>query len=464
LSRDELSRALDFQSRRAMEDLSPVDETPRWIIEAARKKYNARGGFSIGRILTELSLVSAGMLVEALETQLMSAARAPENRLEALELILAKLRGSANLLTLINHILVLSLELVDAEEAALFIGGRGGGSMAILRPTGRTAEELTSVETSLERGVAGWVCRTSTPVFSNNASMDPRFDGGVDATEGRGVAGLMCVPLAVPDGGLGALGVAKKAGGFLPEDIFLLKAFASQAAAALECARLRIREAESRRREARAALMISDAMLHEMKKTMCPLQGYAKRLQERASDERVEKYCSIVDRTLTRLVSRVEDMVRYFNGGFPLIRDTLDLSELLGELESRSWAECRLSGVALRLDAQKGIRVHADRELLLNCLLYLVQNGREAMPAGGELSVDARESRDMVTIRVSDDGPGVPAGDLQTVFDPFYSNGKAHKAGLGLSIARAIVEAHGGVIRAESTPHGASFAITIPSA
>ncbi len=458
-----------------------MDGVSGWVLEAARKKYNSRDEFSLGKILTELSLVSSEKLLEALETQALAAVETPANRLESLNLIVERFNSASNLLNLINQILVLSAGLVDAERTSLVICDDTDDSLVILRPTGPKAEELKDVTVPPDKGIAGWVCRNLSPVLSNDASSDYRYAPEIDATGGQ----ILCVPLTVKGGRLGAIEVADKAApdssaegaaGFSAEDLSLMQVLGAQAAAAIENARLSLilsrLDAESREREARAAasekrraaVLVSDAMLHEMRKSIGPLQVYAKRLREKTADERVEKYGSFVEKTMTRLVSRAEDVVRYLNGGFPLIRDTLELEELFKELEQRSWVDCRLSGVALRFNARKGIRVHADKEMFLRCLENLVQNGREAMSEGGKLAVDARKIQDMVTIRVSDEGPGIPSGELERVFEPFYSNGKPHRAGLGLSIAKAIVEAHGGVIRAEPAPRGASFAITMPAA
>ena len=95
-------------------------------------------------------------------------------------------------------------------------------------------------------------------------------------------------------------------------------------------------------------------------------------------------------------------------------------------------------------------------------LLNLVMNGLEAMPRGGVLSLGAVASRDSVAVTVEDTGDGIAPDLLPTIFEPYVTT-KVQGMGLGLAIARKIVEAHGGRIDVGSRPgKGTRFAITLP--
>jgi len=106
--------------------------------------------------------------------------------------------------------------------------------------------------------------------------------------------------------------------------------------------------------------------------------------------------------------------------------------------------------------------LRADRDRIKQVLLNLVLNAIEAMPSGGRLTLGAAVSGAALTLTVSDTGGGIPAELLPRVFEPYVTT-KTRGLGLGLAIARRIVEAHGGRIEAESEAgQGTRFRITLP--
>jgi signal transduction histidine kinase len=126
-------------------------------------------------------------------------------------------------------------------------------------------------------------------------------------------------------------------------------------------------------------------------------------------------------------------------------------------------------GVTLELDVEEGLPpVLADAPRVAQVVGNLLGNALRFTPRGGRVLVQARPARsDEVMVTVRDNGPGIPAEDLPHVFDRFWRTERAGHgaAGLGLSIAKAIVEAQGGSIWVESTPGtGAAFSFTLPIA
>jgi len=110
-----------------------------------------------------------------------------------------------------------------------------------------------------------------------------------------------------------------------------------------------------------------------------------------------------------------------------------------------------------------------DAQQVMRAFLNLVQNAIQHTPAGGQIALGACQARGMVTVEVRDTGNGIAAGDLPRIFERFYRGDPARSrdagAGLGLAIARGIVEAHGGTIWAESAPGGGtSIRFTLPIA
>ncbi len=102
---------------------------------------------------------------------------------------------------------------------------------------------------------------------------------------------------------------------------------------------------------------------------------------------------------------------------------------------------------------------------LLQAVLNLIQNAEQALASrrGGRIGVEVVDDGAHVVLRVSDDGPGVPAADADAIFQPFVtSRPRPESTGLGLSVARAIAEAHGGSLQLEPLPQGAVFTLRLP--
>ncbi|HEX8241849.1 MAG TPA: ATP-binding protein [Longimicrobium sp.] len=145
----------------------------------------------------------------------------------------------------------------------------------------------------------------------------------------------------------------------------------------------------------------------------------------------------------------------------------LDVGEVVGQAAAALAELAREKGVSLSATVASGLpRVWADRERLLQVLANLGGNAVKFTPAGGSVTVRAERNGGSVRVSCQDTGPGIAGEDLPHVFDRFWQARSTRRAGagLGLAIARGIVEAHGGTISAESTPGvGSTFAFTLPA-
>jgi signal transduction histidine kinase len=112
--------------------------------------------------------------------------------------------------------------------------------------------------------------------------------------------------------------------------------------------------------------------------------------------------------------------------------------------------------------AQYNVTVRVDVDKIKRVFVNLIKNSVEAMPEGGNLTIRSKAMKDKVRIAFSDTGPGMSKEVLDRIFVPLFTT-KAKGMGLGLSICKRIVEAHGGSIAAESTlGKGTTFTMTIP--
>jgi signal transduction histidine kinase len=124
-------------------------------------------------------------------------------------------------------------------------------------------------------------------------------------------------------------------------------------------------------------------------------------------------------------------------------------------------------GVAIQSHGSPDIPFRGDEDLLRRLVLNVMQNAVQHTPAGGLVAVDIRQESASVTIRVSDQGAGIPPEDQRRIFDRFVQLDPARRGqgtGLGLPIARWIAEAHRGTLTLEqSSPSGTTFCVSLPT-
>jgi signal transduction histidine kinase len=176
-------------------------------------------------------------------------------------------------------------------------------------------------------------------------------------------------------------------------------------------------------------------------------------------------------RSLSQLIDDLFEMAQLDAGGLQLERQPNSISDLISDtLESFS-AQAERQGVRLEGSCAPGIDpVWIDAQQIGRVLSNLVGNALRHTPAGGTVSVRASITSEGVQVQVSDTGEGISADDLPRVFEQFYRGEKSRSratggAGLGLAIAKGIVEAHDGRIWVESKPgQGTHFYFTVPAA
>ncbi|WP_052519461.1 PAS domain-containing sensor histidine kinase [Archangium violaceum] len=169
-------------------------------------------------------------------------------------------------------------------------------------------------------------------------------------------------------------------------------------------------------------------------------------------------------RRMGRLIQDLLDVARLEAGRLSLNVSPQTPASLLREAIDSAGPEA--TGHQLHLDASEETpHVLADRDRLLQVFSNLLGNALKFTPEGGEIRVGARVEGEQVRFHVRDTGPGIPPESLAHIFDRFWQANRTDRrgAGLGLSIARGIVEAHGGTLQVESEPgRGSTFSFTVP--
>lgn len=169
---------------------------------------------------------------------------------------------------------------------------------------------------------------------------------------------------------------------------------------------------------------------------------------------------------MNMLIRDLVDATRIEAGGLLLNPEICSVAALLDESATMNSPLARERGVQLEVDAPRDLEVRADRHRILQLLSNLVTNALRFTEEGGRVRVSARRVGEDVRLSVADTGAGIPEEDLPHVFDRFWQRHASTRgsAGLGLTIARGIAEAHGGRIWVESRfGEGSTFHVTIPA-
>ena len=321
-------------------------------------------------------------------------------------------------------------------------------------------EELYFEFDPKEAGVAQWV-------FEHNE----RAGLGTDTLPG---ASALYLPLVGSAGSIGVVAVRPTESSRLldPDQLHLLESLLNQVALAIERTRLseEAQQAHVRVETERMRNAILSSVSHDLRTPLATITGAASSLVEEQGEmdpaARRELSRSIyreADR-LDRLLKNLLDMMRIEAGAVQLSKEWHPVDEVVGAALAR--LEGRLQDHAVNTTFPPDLPlVLVDGVLLEQVVINLVENAVKYAPPGSAIDMSASASEREVVVEVADRGPGIPVGEETRIFDKFYRGKFAREGGvgLGLTICRGIVEAHGGRIWAENRRGGgAVFRFAIP--
>jgi two-component system sensor histidine kinase KdpD len=288
-------------------------------------------------------------------------------------------------------------------------------------------------------------------------------------------ARALYVPLVASRGSVGVLGIDLPSGEgpVAPEQLHLLETFAAQTALAIERVALAEEAQQARLRSETERLRNSllSAVSHDLRTPLAAITGSASTLVEGGDaldpETRRELAQGIEDEAdrLNRLVHNLLDMTRLESGGIRVRKDWHSLEEIVGSALDRM--EKALGGRRVVTDLPAALPLVAlDPLLIEQALINLLDNAVKHTPPDAPIEIAASVDDGVVSVLIADRGPGFAPDEVERVFDKFYRGGTAASrsgAGLGLTIVRGILEAHGGRVVAENRPGGgALFRITLP--
>ena len=289
-----------------------------------------------------------------------------------------------------------------------------------------------------------------------------------------GTKSFLVVPLSARGRILGALTLATSGRVLTEEDLIVAGEIAQRGALVADNARLF--------QEAQRLVQLRDEMVgivsHDLRNPINAIRlnaqvlrrVYEKAPADSASREKLEQLTVNIERAAdsgNRLITDLLDSARIDAGTLMITPAPVDLGELVREAADGVRPLAASKGLELELSADPpGAVVRCDRERMLQVLSNLLGNAIKFTPEGGRVAVRAQLADGEATIAVQDTGRGISEHELPHIFDRFWQAKETHRlgAGLGLSIAKGIIEAHGGRIWAESEPGlGSTFSFTLPA-
>jgi two-component system OmpR family sensor kinase len=224
---------------------------------------------------------------------------------------------------------------------------------------------------------------------------------------------------------------------------------------------------------------------HELRTPLTSIQGFSQAILDgTARDGEAQRHAAQIindeAERMTRLVNDLLDLAKLDAGQIVMAQEPVDMGQLLRGCVEKLSPQARKSSIELQLDVGALPSLSGDNDRLAQVFTNLVDNALKHTPQGGRVTVAAREVQEpptgkgekavpRIAVSVADTGSGIPPEDLSRIFERFYQVDKSrHRkdrgAGLGLAIAKEIVQAHDGQIKAESVVGvGTKFTVTLPA-
>jgi signal transduction histidine kinase len=377
--------------------------------------------------------------------------------------------------TYLQSLLSAAAELTESESASLLEYDEAAQEFYFRYVPWFHRDAVRSARVPLNGSVAGWVFLQAKPLVIDDATRDSRHCKKIDELIGFTTRSILAVPLMVHGKPVGSFEVFNKKEKYSGRDILVVESLAALAATALQNEMLE-KSVSSSQDEARELDRLKNEFIaissHELRTPLGLILGHATFLKELLGGEYHEQVDSII-RNSSRLKDIIESLtsVDNYETGGALVRSRKVSAARIIEDVAASFKDMALKkSIAIKKEVPHGedLWVDIDGGKIAIVLSNLVKNALTFTNEGGQVIIRGERQTEYVQISVEDNGVGIPASDLPRVFDRFYQV-ESHLTrrhggmGLGLSVAKVMVEMHGGRIWAESTEGlGSTFIFLLP--
>ena len=405
--------------------------------------------------------------------------RRQADRLQRILEISQVLTSTYDLEQLLQVILESATELTVTEAASILLLNEDGSELRFAATTGRNKDKLMALRVPLEGSLAGTILTSGEPMMFDHVQQDPRHFATVDKQISFESRSMLGVPLRIRDRAIGVLEALNKVdnSAFSDEDGRVLMTLAAQAAVAIENARLITALQKAYEQLNRVDQIKSNFIAiasHELRTPLGVIMGYAAMLKEDAQNPETSEHLDKVLGSALRLRDLIDDMVNVQHieeGKARLSLTVFTLQEMVSQVvrDLRDLYLAKGQEVLISLP-DEALTVKADRTKVALVLNNLLTNAIKFTNPSGRIMVTAERHNNTVQAHVADTGIGIPAREVEHIFDRFYQVEphltRMHGGlGLGLAIAKGMVELHGGKMWVESIEGlGSRFSFSLPVA
>lgn len=401
-----------------------------------------------------------------------------QNQLLRLVELSVTLNSTLDLDELLQQITETATELLDCEASSILLYDEKNPRLYFAAATGSDPAELAKIPVPIEGSLAGTIFRTNQPMILNNVEQDPRHYTLVSDKVKFKTRSLLGVPMPIKDRTVGVLeAINKRDDEFKERDVAILSVTAAHAAIAINNARLlhTTRQALQQVQEANEVKNNFLALAsHELRTPLGIIMGYSQFLKEDTKDETSELANQVLNaaRQMRSLLDEMSNLTM-------LKADTMGLKPQRVPIQDVLTFACEgIKELASAHDQklifdfpEKPLYVNVDIDKTSLAFVNLLNNATRFSPKESAIIIGVTEQDDKVLAWVQDQGIGIPIDKLEKIFEEFYQiepPNTRHYGGLGigLSIAKGLIEAQDGRIWAssEGKDKGSIFNVELPIA
>jgi signal transduction histidine kinase len=387
------------------------------------------------------------------------------------------LTTAADIESFLQTIITEASETTDSELASILEYDAEAEELRFLSTIWFDREALRPMGVPLEGSVAGEAFRKGHPIIVQDTRADQRHFKVIDRVTRHETLSLAAVPIVVHGETIGVLEALNKRDNahYTEDDLTILATLAALAGQAMRNAHLERKVKAVRIQLAELERLKSDFIAitsHELRTPLGLILGHATFLKELAGKE-YEAQLDTIIRNATRLkeiVESISNMDNVQSGAARVRRNRVSLAKIAEDVILTFQDEANAKNITLRGEWQKEpYFIEADQTKINIALSNLVKNALQFTEPGGMVQIGIEEESGYVKVTVRDNGIGIPARDLPKIFERFFQveehlTRKHGGMGLGLSVAKSMIELHGGRIWAESEEgKGSVFTFLIPA-
>lgn len=396
-------------------------------------------------------------------------------RYERLSEVLRNLSTAPDLDSILRTAVAEISELTDSESASILEFDETDRTLRFVAAPWFHWDSLRAVKVPLDASAAGWAYREAKPLHIPDTKTDSRHFSAADLASAFQTRSLLAVPLMVGGKPIGVLeAVNKNKADYTEEDTTILETLAAPVALAIHNAHLRRRMEASLSELSELDRLKNDFIAitsHELRTPLGLILGHATFLRELLSQEYREQV-DVIIKNASRLKEIIETLSRvdnYETGTARLHQRPVSVARIIEEAVTSFADMASERNITLKSEpGRDDLFAQADANKISIAVGNLIKNAIVFTDEGGHINVSAQAVPGYIQVSVADDGIGIPARDLPRIFERFFQieshlTRKHGGMGLGLSVAKAMVEMHGGRIWAESQEgKGSTFSFLLP--